>query len=419
MLPKKSQNVDSMRNFNRASVMKLILENRGIDRSQLANETGLTNAAMTRIVQELLNVDLVKETGSLKVQQGRGRRSTGLEINTKGGYVLGLSILASNTSVALTDISGTEIASVSVQPSDLSDAKRTLDEISAAAFKMIDDQKIRRDQVLTAGVAIAGYLDVAGHLWLHSPYLRWPAFDVRKSLEKRLGMPITVENVNRCVAVAETRIGCCAGMSDIFLVRVGLGLGVATISNGKILRGHNNTAGQIGHFPASQDGAMCSCGKSDCITMVASGWAILEQLGLRNATVDGVLGIEDQDEKLRRVLKKSLINIEMKQVVQGAGSALGSHCVAMLRAIDPQRILLTGPVGRSPIFGKAFCEQLTESGVTTKVITANDQSIFSPAIAASALSLAENIYSSTFNIQKLLIQKSINESAPENFGEFV
>ena len=80
MPTKKSQNVDSMRNFNRASVMKLVLENPGIDRSRLANKTGLTNAAMTRIVQELLNVDLLKETGSLKLKQGRGRRSTGLEI---------------------------------------------------------------------------------------------------------------------------------------------------------------------------------------------------------------------------------------------------------------------------------------------------------------------------------------------------
>jgi predicted NBD/HSP70 family sugar kinase len=415
----KSQNVDSMRNFNRASVMKLVLENPGIDRSRLANETGLTNAAMTRIVQEFLNAGLVKETGNLKVQQGRGRRRTGLEINNKGGYVLGFSILAFNTSVALTDISGTVIASISVQPTDLSNAKRTLDEISATALQMISDCEIRRDQVLAAGVAIAGYLNIEDGLLLHSPQLRWPPFDVRKSLEIRLDMPITVENVNRCVAVAETRIGCCAGMTDIFLVRAALGLGVATISNGKILRGHNNTAGQIGHFPSGQDGAMCSCGKSDCITMVASGWAILEQLGVRTATVDGILGVQDQDKKLRIILEKSSTDEKIMKVLQHAGRALGSHCVGMLRAIDPQCILLTGPLGRSSIFGKAFCKQLVESGVTTKVITANDQPIFPPAIAASALSLVENIYSPTFDVQKLLTQKLMSKSTSKNSEEFV
>ena len=61
-MPPKSQNVDTMRNFNRASVMKLVLEFSGIDRSRLAVETGLTNATMTRIVQELLGSGLVTET---------------------------------------------------------------------------------------------------------------------------------------------------------------------------------------------------------------------------------------------------------------------------------------------------------------------------------------------------------------------
>ena len=57
----KGQNVDTMRNFNRASVMKLVLESPGIDRSRLAAETGLTNVTMTRIVQELLASGLVVE----------------------------------------------------------------------------------------------------------------------------------------------------------------------------------------------------------------------------------------------------------------------------------------------------------------------------------------------------------------------
>jgi hypothetical protein len=118
------------------------------------------------------------------------------------------------------------------------------------------------------------------------------------------------------------------------------------------------------------------------------------------------LEIPSTDEKIMKVL-------------QHAGRALGSHCVAMLRAIDPQCILLTGPLGRSSIFGKAFCKQLVESGVTTKVITANDQPIFPPAIAASALSLVENIYSPTFDVQKLLTQKLMSKSTSKNSEEFV
>ena len=409
----KSQNVDTMRNFNRASVMKLVLESPGIDRSRLAVETGLTNATMTRIVQELLGTGIVKETADQKIGQGRGRRRTGLEINAKGGYVLGLSILAFNTSVVLANLSGAMIASASVEPTDLSDARRTLDEICATAEKIIADHGVARDQVLAAGVAIAGYLDVDEGMWLHSPYLRWPPFDVRKSLANRLSLPITVENVNRCVAVAETRIGCCAGMTDVFLVRAALGLGAATISNGKVLRGHNNTAGQIGHFPEGQSGEMCSCGKSDCITMAASGWAILDQLGVRNSAGDGLYVIEDQGAKLLAVLDKAPSDDRIASVIRQAGAAPGSHCVTMLRALDPERILLTGPLGRSAIYGQAFRETLVRNGVTAEIVTAHDTSISTPAMAASALSLAESIYSPSFDVQKMLTRKSENARVAE------
>lgn len=415
-MPPKSQNVDTMRNFNRASVMKLVLEFSGIDRSRLAVETGLTNATMTRIVQELLGSGLVTETTDQKISQGRGRRRTGLQINAKGGYVLGLSILAFNTSVVLADLSGAMIGSVSVEPSDLSDARRTLDEICAAAEKIVDDHGVQRDQILAAGVAIAGFLDVEGKTWLHSPYLRWPPFDVCKSLEGRLNLPITVENVNRCVAVAETRIGCCAGMTDVFLVRAALGLGAASISNGKVLRGHNNTAGQIGHFPEGRDGAMCSCGNSDCITMAASGWAILDQLGLRDAAGGGLYMIEDQGSKLLAVLDQAQTDDRIARVIRQAGVALGRHCVTMLRALDPERVLLTGPLGRNAIYGQAFREELFRNGVYAEIITAHDKSISSPAMAASALSLAENVYSPSFDVQKMLKGKSddarVSEKTP-------
>lgn len=412
-MPSKSQNVDTMRNFNRASVMKLVLEFPGIDRSRLSVETGLTNATMTRIVQELLGSGLVMETTDKKVSQGRGRRRTGLQINAKGGYVLGLSILAFNTSVVLADLSGAVIASMPVEPADMSDARRTLDEICSAAEKIIVDHGIERDQVLAAGVAIAGYLDVEGGTWLHSPYLRWPPFDVRSSLANRLKLPIAVENVNRCIAVAETRIGCCAGMTDVFLVRAALGLGAASISNGRVLRGHKNTAGQIGHFPEGRVGAMCSCGMTDCITMAASGWAILDQMELRDTAGDIFDVIEDQGAKLIAVLDQAQTDKDAAQVVRQAGAALGHHCVTMLRALDPERILLTGPLGRNAIYGQAFRENLVRNGIAAEIITAHEKSISAPAKAASALSLAENVYSPSFDVQKMLTQKANAGRKPE------
>jgi hypothetical protein len=85
----------------------------------------------------------------------------------------------------------------------------------------------------------------------------------------------------------------------------------------------------------------------------------------------------------------------------------------MLRALDPEQILLTGPLGRSAIYGQAFRENLVRNGISAEIITAHDKSISTPAMAASALSLAESIYSPSFDVQKMLTRKSDNARASE------
>jgi hypothetical protein len=110
---------DSPRAYNRSNVMKQVLETPGIDRTTLSKATGLTNAAMTRIVQELIDAKLLKDVGQLQ-SDGRGRRRSGLAIEETGGYVLGISILAFNSRIVLSSISGEIIDSLPIEPTELS-----------------------------------------------------------------------------------------------------------------------------------------------------------------------------------------------------------------------------------------------------------------------------------------------------------
>lgn len=397
------RNVDTTRNFNRASVMKLVLENPGIDRTRLAEATGLTGAAVTRIVQELMTAELLADTGTLDESGGRGRRRTGLKIAGGGGYVLGLGIVAFNSSVALTDISGRTIDTVAVEPSQISDPTRTLDEITDAAKSLIKKHNLREDRVFAAGAAIAGYLDRRGEIWERSPYLGWPEFNIQRSLSQRLGLEITVENVNRCIAVAESRMGCCQGAREVLLVRAALGLGGAIISSGEILRGQNNQAGQIGHIPVDPDGAVCSCGKRGCLNTLASGSAILNELGIAKSTDASPGQTEGQERELRNVLSRSLENDKAAiDAIRRAGDALAKHCAGLIHSIDPQTIVLTGPLGRNSIYCDAFQTGLARRGIACDIVTAHETRITAPAQAASALALSTCVYSPSFDVQRLL-----------------
>ena len=398
-----SRNADSTRNHNRANVMKLVLESPGIDRTRLAEATSLTNAAMTHIVQELISAELLTEIGRLDDNAGRGRRRTGLKINGAGGYVLGLSVLAFNTSIALADISGSIIESRKVEPRDLSDPKCTLDDIVEAANALVVRQKVDPNKILAAGVAIAGYLDGRGDIWEQSPYLGWPAFNIRQSLRNRLDLPIAIENVNRCIAVAESRIGSCVGMGNLMLIRASLGLGGAIIAAGDIVHGHNNRAGQIGHMPVDPDGAMCSCGKWGCLATLASGLAIIDRLGLRSRLQAELVTAQSLSVTLRDILERADSgDPEVIDALREAGGALGRHSAGLLQVVDPEAVVLTGPLGRNRPYGEAFCEALALAGVTTTIVTGYEHDIAQPAIAASGLALSAHVYAPTFDIHRLL-----------------
>ena len=99
-------NSDGVRKTNRARVMRLIHDSPGVYRTELALSVGVSNAAITNIVNELLRAGLVQEVDSQHSPGTRGRRRVGLRIDGTGGYVMGINVLATNVSIVLADICG-------------------------------------------------------------------------------------------------------------------------------------------------------------------------------------------------------------------------------------------------------------------------------------------------------------------------
>jgi len=398
---------ESIRGANRALLLKLVSDAPGIDRTLMAKLAGLTTPAVTRIAQELICAKLLTETGSLK-SEGRGRKRRGLKINAEGGCVLGVSVLAFNTGVTLSDLAGKTLARQEVFPSNLSDPVTTLDEIAAVAHKLISENVTDPQRVLGLGAAIAGYLDTPGEIWEHSPYLGWPKFNIKRSLEQRFDVPIAIENVNRAIAVAETQIGTNHGSQNVVLIRAALGLGGAVLSGGVVSNGHNNQAGQVGHIPAQLDGKRCGCGKIGCLTTIASGLAVLEDLGLSHGPGNGLDDVQDRGEKLRGVLAAACASdISAIKALTQAGTALGFYSSGPILLNDPETVILTGPLGRDKTYSNMFTAQLRAAGVTADIKTAHDHMILQPADAAAGLALSAHLFSSTLNLAPLLEDRLI------------
>lgn len=393
------------RSANRSRIMSAIRSQPKVDRSGIASITGLTNAAVSKIVQELIDVGLVREVGMRGATGARGRRGIALEISNDGGHVLGLSILAYDSRVVLTDLVGNTIDSLPFHPSDIRDPRATLDEVHRLACDLLDEHRMPRARTLGVGVAVAGYVRPIDGSIDRARQLDWPPFDLRQSLQRRFDKPVVVENASRCIALAEAQFGTCAGINDLVVIRSALVIGGAVLSGGKILRGHDNKAGQIGHIPADVNGSLCFCGHRGCLNTVASGLAMLDRLGEPLLSSDAPPVVGDQEQRLSDLLSRADDGDQyVVAMLRDIGLKLGLHSSGAIRTVDPEAIVLTGPLGRDLHYCHGFEEALSNVGITYPVIKACDHTIMEPAQAAAICALADHVYSIDLDLAPLLAE---------------
>ncbi|MGL5830233.1 MAG: ROK family protein, partial [Angustibacter sp.] len=184
------------------------------------------------------------------------------------------------------DIGGTKIAA-GVVDQDGGLLARTRRETTAADPEAIEREvadavaELRRDFEVTAvGVAAAGFIEARTGVVLFAPNVAWRNEPIRDDLQRRIGLPITIENDANAAAWGEFRFGIAAqeGIADMVLVTVGTGVGGGIVVGGRLIRGHVGIAGELGHLRVVPDGLLCGGGNRGCWEQSASGNA-LERLG--------------------------------------------------------------------------------------------------------------------------------------------
>ncbi|HEX2897646.1 MAG TPA: ROK family protein [candidate division Zixibacteria bacterium] len=127
------------------------------------------------------------------------------------------------------------------------------------------------------GVGTPGAIDFkTGQVLGPTPNIAgWEGMEVGENLRNRLNMSVWVDNDVNAMALAELRFGAAVGASSAVCITVGTGIGGAVIVDGKVVRGHTHSAGEIGHTTINFDGPPCKCGKKGCVEVYCSTSAII------------------------------------------------------------------------------------------------------------------------------------------------
>jgi predicted NBD/HSP70 family sugar kinase len=380
-----------MRRHNRARVLLEIQKGEACSRTQIAEVLGLSLMAVTRIVRELVAVGLVEE-GEKSHSNSPGRRRTQLTLASGGGYVLGVSLNAYQPSVSLANIRGQVVCRRPLALDSLADSKRTVTACSDLGHELIKAAGIERERVLGLGAVIAGMVDHRRGVVLAAPFLGWGLTEIAGPLERGLRLPVVVENLDNALLLAEVRFGMAAGKSSVLFVRSAAGLGGSLYLDGQLIRGARFRAGQIGHLPLPGATRMCSCGQIGCLNTVCSGGAILAELGKATGPVLSPDGTRKNKLQLDRVLESAAAGDEpINKLLFQAGQRLGETVLRTVVVVDPEQILLAGPLGHSSSYQEGFKAGLAQRN--SEVAGLVGISTMDDGQAAILLALSELVFS--------------------------
>jgi glycyl-radical enzyme activating protein/glucokinase-like ROK family protein len=216
----------------------------------------------------------------------------------------------------------------------------------AAEVEKLSLKKPAGARVAALGLCAPGPVDNAAGMLLDPPNLAGLHYaPLQKMISARLGIPVQIDHDAKAACLGEFYYGAGRGERSMTYVIAGTGVGSATISNGQMIRGQNNTAGEIGHVPLDRDGDLCSCGSHGCVeTFIAGPW--LARRYQRKLQAANPASQEIATEKSAvDVVDLALAGDELaRQVMEEAGSALGAAIATLAMVLDVDLFVIGGSV---------------------------------------------------------------------------
>ncbi|RMF09756.1 MAG: ROK family transcriptional regulator [Alphaproteobacteria bacterium] len=346
-----------LRRRNRDVVLRMIARHAPVSRTHIARRSGLTGAAVSRIIGELIEAGLVREGAQIRTKGQVGRRNIALELCPNGAYVLGIALAANVRSVCIANCRGEIVAGRKVPGLDMDDPGATIDRLCAEAASLVTASGIDRSRLMGCGISIAGVPDPDTGDLVHAHHLGWAPRPLGREFAERLALPVRVEARPVALLMAELWGGAAAGKRNVVLVSNGIWIGGAIMMDGVVLRGHRNMAGQLPHMRIAHTDARCFCGRTGCLNAVASGQAVMDRL--THLAIPGLEGDVEPGERLQHLAQLRGPRFrDVAQTFREAGRHMGHAIDNIMELLDPELVLMAGAAGRHPDYIDGLKETL-------------------------------------------------------------
>lgn len=286
-----AQHQSVLRYNNSKAVIRVIQDNKfnPISRADIAKVLQMSPTSITRIITSLMDMNLIKQEEAFS--KGVGRNGINICINKEAFLSLGFAIDCDYLKLSIIDCERCVVAEDICRPVvDDYDIDKLMGQGKHMFWQLCKREGIDPHQVRCMGISCCGLVDYKSGISCFSPQLGWKNLDIRQKAEEIFGMPVCVDNDIKMALVGATFQSVEMSHADVTYLSIGSGVGVAVMYGGRMIRGVNNAAGEIGHTMFSLNGRLCACKKHGCLSAYIS-----EQGVVRECTSQGH-GIEEMKE---------------------------------------------------------------------------------------------------------------------------
>jgi predicted NBD/HSP70 family sugar kinase len=255
---------DEVRRHNLAALVRFLHDHGSTSRSELVSHTGLNRSTVGGLLSDLVAAELVRETEP--VGRGVGRPSYGVEPIGTSAYVLAIDLRVDRTIAALVGFGGVVLER---REHRYRKGQQREERIVAQLVEVCHDllRAAPHDAVLVGvGVGVPGLVRQPDGLVRFAPNLGWVDVPLGEHLDRGLGLsvPVVVGNDSDLGAIAERLRGSAVGAANVVYLSGQVGVGGGIVVDGKLMKGAQGYAGEIGHMRVNPRGRACRCGAIGC-----------------------------------------------------------------------------------------------------------------------------------------------------------
>lgn len=256
--------------------------------------------------------------------------------------VLATDLGGTNLRMAAVDCNGTILYRTKERTPRSKDGHAILD----AIVSMGEECRVKLGSATLVAVATAvpGTIDFENGVITNAPNLpELNGFAMAGELRKRLGIAAVLENDANAAAIGEHWLGASKDVDNSVMVTLGTGVGGGIFVHGKVVRGKDGTAGEIGHINVEPDGPACGCGSHGCVEQYSSASAVVRIAGELAATHPESALNRAEDLSAEEIYEIALAgDAAAGEVFRIQGYYLGIMLAGVINTLNPDCIVIGG-----------------------------------------------------------------------------